>query len=56
MIILVCMMMFLFTWAVIIICFPWIKEKPKYNFIILLLFTVFEGVLLGEIFIHFVKQ
>ena len=40
--------MFLFLWVNLIICFPTVRETPKYNFLILLFFTVLEGLLLGD--------
>ena len=40
--------MFLFLWVNLIICFPTVRETPKYNFLILLFFTVLEGLLLGK--------
>lgn len=41
--------MFLFLWVNLIICFPTVRETPKYNILILLFFTVLEGLLLGDV-------
>ena len=42
------MLAFMCIWVVVIVCFPWIKQTPKYNCSILFMFTIFEGILLGE--------
>ena len=41
--------MFLFLWVNVIICFPTVRETPKYNILILLFFTLLEGLLLGDV-------
>ena len=40
-------LLFLCTWIITTICFPWTKHRPAYNITIITCFTLCEGLVLG---------